>query len=565
MKKILSLSLCLIMLFSMAIPAFAAESNNLNVTVCNDLHYNMKYSNSAVYGKHNTLSEDYQHIQSTGRLLYESYAIIKKFFEDAAKNDSKVVLLPGDLADSGTKEEHEFFADMLRKFEAETDKQVYVVPGNHDYWKTSASEFMTYYAEFGYNEAICIDTASASYIAELDAEYRLLAIDSCVEDTYGANGHGVTQERFDWIKEQCIKAKEDGKKVIAMMHHNLLDHYVVGSLIDTGADLNFDFDIAELFAEYGVKYTFTGHIHVSDISAYTAESGAVVYDVVTSSINVWPCEYRTVNFGEKVEIKSEKIDNVDVELFPEGLNDKTKALAENDFIQYARECLEVGQRILFTSYTSPAQLKQMLKFDPETDAEMIEIFDKVSGKLSEALYMPLYKADEAEEGKSIESIVAKYEKTLPASDYKDMYDLVVEIYLAYQGGNENYPAYSDELVIATRGLAAVLSYTLGDVSQEEYAQVIDFILKKFNLEIDMDILNYGGDAIKRFEGFELIFTYALNAVIVEFTVDKAPDDVNATLPGYDKLVEDEKTFWEKFADFFKNIFDFIRSLFAFKF
>lgn len=564
MRKLLSLSLCLVMLFSMAIPAFAAE-NSLNVTVCNDLHYNMKYSNADSYGKHNALSEDYQHIQSTGRLLYESYAIIEKFFDDAAKNDSDVILLPGDLADSGTKEEHEFFTAMLSKFEAETKKQVYVVPGNHDYWKTSTEEFKSYYADFGYNEAICVDKLSASYTAELDDEYRLLAIDSCIEDTYGANGHGITQERFDWIKEQCVKAKEDGKKVIAMMHHNLIDHYVVGSLIDTGASVDFNFGIAELFAEYGVKYTFTGHIHVNDISAYTAENGAVVYDVVTSSINVWPCEYRTVNFGDKVEIKTQKIENVDVNLFPDGLNEKTKALAKNDFIQYARECLEVGQRILFTSYTSPGQLKQMLKLDPVEDAEMVKIFDKVANKLSEALYMPLYKADETEEGKSIESIVTKYDKTLPASDYKDMYDLVVEIYLAYQGGNENYPAYSDELVIATRGLAAVLSYTLGDVSEEEYAQVIDFILKKFNLDIDMDILYYAGDAIKRFEGFELIFTYALNAIIVEFTVDKAPDDINATLPGYDKLVEDKKTFWEKFADFFKKIFDFIRSLFAFKF
>ena len=564
MRKLLSLSLCLVMLFSIAIPAFAAD-NSLNVTVCNDLHYNMKYSNADSYGKHNALSEDYQHIQSTGRLLYESYAIIEKFFDDAAKNDSDVILLPGDLADSGTKEEHEFFANMLSKFEDETNKQVYVVPGNHDYWKTSTEEFKSYYADFGYNEAICVDELSASYTAELDDEYRLLAIDSCIEDTYGANGHGITQARFDWIKQQCVEAKEDGKKVIAMMHHNLIDHYVVGSLIDTGASVDFNFGIADLFAEYGVKYTFTGHIHVNDISAYTAGNGAIVYDVVTSSINVWPCEYRTVNFGDKVEIKSQKIENVDVDLFPDGLNEKTKALAKNDFIQYARECLEVGQRILFTSYTSPAQLKQMLKLDPVEDAEMVQIFDKVANKLSEALYMPLYKADETEEGKSIESIVTKYDKTLPASDYKDMYDLVVEIYLAYQGGNENYPAYSDELIIATRGLAAVLSYTLGDVSEEEYAQVIAFILKKFNLDIDMDILNYAGDAIKRFEGFELIFTYALNAIMVEFTVDKAPDDINATLPGYDKLVEDEKTLWEKFADFFKKIFDFIRSLFAFKF
>ena len=213
MKKLLSLALCVIMLFSIAVPAFASEDDTFNVTVCNDLHYNLSYSNASKYSKYNNLSEDYQHIQSTGRLLYESYAIIKKFFEDAAKNDSEVILLPGDLADSGSKEEHIFFAEMLKEFESKTNKQVYVVPGNHDYWKTSANEFKSYYADFGYNQALEVDTSSASYTADLNDEYRLLAIDSCIENTYGANSHAVNQDRFNWIKEQCYKAKEDNKKV----------------------------------------------------------------------------------------------------------------------------------------------------------------------------------------------------------------------------------------------------------------------------------------------------------------------------------------------------------------
>ena len=565
MKKFLSLVLAVIMLFSMTVPAFASADDALKITVANDLHYNLAYSNAEKYLKHNSISEDYQHIQSTGRLLYESYAIIEKFLDDAAKNDSEIVLLPGDLVDSGSMDEHIYFAEMLKDFEKRTNKEVFVVPGNHDYWKTSMDKFKSYYADFGYSQALTTDSLSASYTADLKGGYRLLAIDSCIENTYGANAHGINQERFNWIKEQCYKAKEDNKKVIAMMHHNLLDHYVVGSVIDTGTAVNVDFDLADVFAETGVKYIFTGHIHISDISAYTAENGAVIYDVVSSSINVWPCEYRNVTFADKAEIKSVKIENINMDLLPNGLNDNAKMLAQEDVIQYARECLEVGQRILFTNYTSPYQIKQLLKLDPEKDKDMVAVIDKVSNKLSEALYMPIYKADEIQDGKSIESLVEQYNRTLPATEYKDMYDIVVHIYLAYQGGDENYPAYSDEMVLVTRGLAAVLSYTLGDVTKEEYAQVISYILNKFDIDLSIDLLSYAGDGIKRFEGLELILTYVLNTVLTKFTVDEEPGDKNVTLPGYESIVEEEDTFWEKVAKFFQKIFDFIMSLFAFKF
>lgn len=561
MKKILSVFLCALMLLSMAVPVSAADEE-LKVIVANDLHYNPQYSYAGALVKKNSISEDYFHIASTGRLLNESYAIIKAFLEQAAASDSEFVLLPGDLVDNGTKEEHAAFAQILKSFEETSGKSVFVAPGNHDLLKTSVSEFIGFYQELGYSEALAVDTLSASYTADLDNGYRLLSIDSCIP---GEGGHGINAERLEWIKAQCQKAKEDGKKLVAIMHHNLLDHYNLSSIVHAGASVNADIGLADVLAEGGVKYIFTGHTHNHDIQSYTAKDGTVIYDVVTGSLNVWPCEYREVSFGSDVRLKVKAIEKIDTSILASGYSERAADLVANNFPQYARECVEVGMRITFLDYTKASRLKSLLKLDAENDAQVVAVIDKVAPKLVEALSMPLYAENEAEEGKSIESIVAQYGKTLPESDYKDIYDLAVGVYLEFVGGDEYLPSFATETILVTRGFAAVLSYTLSEVSGEEYAQVLDFLLDKFGVDVSVDLLNYAGSELKRFEGAELLLTTALNPIITGFTVDGAPADRNVTLPGYSELVEEEPTFWDKLISFFLKISEFFRSLIAFRF
>ncbi len=561
MKKIISLILSALLIFSLAAPSFAAE-DELNILVANDLHYNHSYSTATQMKVRNNISADFPQIVSTGRLLYASKAIILSFFEKAAAGDADFVLVPGDIADNGIAVEHEVMAGIFKEFEDKTGKQVYVVPGNHDYLKSTVEQFKNYYADFGYNTALETDSLSASYTVELNDEYRLLAIDSC-DPPIGS--HGITAERLSWIKAQCEKAKKDGKKLVAMMHHNLLDHFNLASVVHVGSSVNADINMADVLAEGGVKYIFSGHTHNHDIQPYTASNGATIYDVVTSSLNVWPCEYREVSFGEQVKIKTKTIDKIDTSLVAPNLSQRAADLMENNFPQYVRECFDVGMEITFRAYTGPSELKKLLKLDAEKNPEMCAVIDKVGERLRDVLSMPFYKAQEGEEGMSIESIVAQYGKTLPASSYTNMYDLAIEVYAAFVNGNENLPSYSTETILVTRGLAASLSYALAEVSAEEYAAVLDFILDMFGIDISLDLLSYAGDGIKRFEGAELLLTTALNPIITGFTVDSEPGDRNVTLPGFDKLVEPELTFWQKIVNFFLKLSDFFRSLISFRF
>lgn len=561
MKKILSVLLCLTMLLGYGVLTVNAVEDELIVNVVADIHFDQ--DSWKPIPKRNTISETFAHVEGAGKLYSESKAVIAGFLDKAAKDNSEVILIPGDLADTGLKEEMEAVAEMLASFESATGKQIYVVPGNHDVSKFDASVFSGYFAEFGYNEAIAKDPNSASYVADLPDGYRLLAIDSTLT---GSGNWGFNDVRSEWIRQQAEKAQKDGKKTIAIMHHNLLAHLVLGDVLLPGSIVGNAAGIKNIFAEYGVKYVFTGHTHETDIASYTGANGEVVYDVVTGSLNVYPCPYRTVTFGDDVKLEMNYVDKIDTSLVPEGMSAEAFELMENDFTEYARICVYLGFEItLYGTVCSPSYLKNILKVNAKDNPEMCALIDKVAPKMKEVLYMPLYAKAETEEGKSIESILAEYDVKIPDSKYETFGELVVEIYEAHALGDENYQAYSKEMVIASKGIGAMLIYILDDVTAEEYAQALTFICNLLKVDVPEDLITYAGNSISRFEGIELVVSTAVLPLLLKITVDEGIADNNVTLPGYADLIEPEVklTFWEKIEAFFIKMFTFVMSVFAF--
>lgn len=571
MKKVLSIILAISLVFGMFAMTSVAADDGITITVGNDIHYNKKYTEGPAK-KHNSLNADFAHVSGDDKMTYENFAVISAFLEAAGSNESDCVILPGDLADTGAVEEAKEVAAILREFEADYGKQVYVVPGNHDLMKTTVAEFEEIYAEFGYNEAIAQHEKTGSYVADLENDYRLLAIDS---NTPGSGKHGINAELVSWVKEQCAKAKADGKKIFAMMHHNLLEHFILGSTIHSGGVVGTKVEgFADVLAKGGVKYIFTGHTHDSDIAMYTADDGSIIYDVVTATLLTYTCPYRVVSFGKNVKIETRYVTEIDTSLLPEGISENALALAESDFTEYTRICTFVGLEAFFKNFLTGKNFKKLLNLE---DEKMNEIIEAAGDKLNEALTMPLEKADETEEGKSLQSLAEKYDTEIPDTDYKNLIDVTSHLYVAHNLGDENYPTYSDEVVLIVRGVAIALGYALQDVTAEEYATVMSFLFSLADINVPVDFLKYAGSGIKRMEGIEIYITTVLVPFLGEFTVDNAPADNNVTLPGYpeaadegdvdEEIVTDptgeNKSFFEKITDFFNKIFGFLKTLFAF--
>ncbi|MBQ6601500.1 MAG: hypothetical protein IIX36_07625 [Clostridia bacterium] len=347
-----------------------------------------------------------------------------------------------------------------------------------------------------------------------------------------------------------------------MHHQNLMDHMILSSVIQPGGVVSAKNEAAlEVYAKAGIKYVFTGHTHDHDIASYTAADGSVIYDAVTGSLGGYGTPYRVVTFGDEVKFETRRIDKINVADLPEGISENAKALAESNFAEYNKIVTDLSFTVVFNQYTKGATLSNLLKLE---DAEMKALITKVGDRLNYALNMPFEKENETVEGESIESIVTKYSTSIPDTDYENMVELAVTLYQAHNYGDENFPAYSDEVILTTRGLAAVLGYALAEVSAEEYAKVLSFLIGLLDVNIPVDFLVYAGDGMKRFEGIEILITTAILPLVADFTTDQGPADSNVVLPGYDELVENnELTFFEKILNFFRMIYETVRTLFAF--
>ena len=561
MKKIISVLLSVIMIFSLVPVAATAADAELIITVANDLHYNHQAATAPA-----KVTEDYAHVASAGQLRYENEIIIDTFLKEAASNESSVVLLPGDIVDRGTADEYTVMAAKLSAFEKSSGKSVYVVPGNHEiqYSKTPSVEFMNTFAEFGYNEAIAKDTNSASYVVDLPGGYRLLAIDSTKA---GDGANGMTEERAAWIEEQAAKAQNDGKKTIAMMHHNLIEHLILGNTLHSGSVISKSFGLQEVFTKYNVKYNFVGHTHEHDIASYTGENGNTFYSVVTGSLNAAPSPYRVVTFGDDVKIETRHINSIDMTALKGVISDNCYNLATTDFAEYSDKCFSVGFDIILDQYLSASRLIKLLGLDETDDAEMCEVIERIAPVIKDAVYMPIYTYDEQISGKSLQRIAENFDMDFPESDYKTFAELALSLYAAHVKGDENYGILSTEFVLLTGVVTAFLGYILKDVSAEDYGRVLNFICSKINIDAPVDFCTYAANEITKIEGIEILLSAGLSGVLLQFSTDEGPKDNNITLPGIAAGTEKEEepkemTFFEKIMSFFRNFFDAILRFFG---
>ena len=147
------------------------------------------------------------------------------------------LVLSGDITMNGEKINHKELAEKLHKVQ-DAGIPVLIIPGNHDinnpnaavYFgdeKTSTDsvtpeEFYDIYHMYGYDQAISRDSASLSYVYQLDERNRLLMLDSCQYEPKNLVEGRIKAETLVWMDEQLKKAQEDGMQILPIAHHNLL-------------------------------------------------------------------------------------------------------------------------------------------------------------------------------------------------------------------------------------------------------------------------------------------------------------------------------------------------------
>lgn len=321
--KLISILLSLAILVACIPMAVSANTASIRFGVITDTHY---YPDSL---KGDRGAEWQTFVKNKHKMYDEGNSLIDNALDGVMRNavegGATYLLVPGDLTKDGELEGHKTLAEKFRAFEEETGIPVFVIPGNHDINNTKActfengikedaeptspEQFREIYAEFGYNEADSVFVPEEgkkggmlSYALTL-GEYRLIAIDSCMysEDNGAEGNEHMTDGRIadgllDWVVEECEKAKDQGLTIVGMQHHNLIPHMDIEEATFWPFVVQEWEKIADAYADAGMHYIFTGHLHTNDVVSYVSDNGESIYDILTPTLTGFPNSYRIVDF-----------------------------------------------------------------------------------------------------------------------------------------------------------------------------------------------------------------------------------------------------------------------------
>ena len=325
-SRLLSLLLAVVLVFTLTVPALAAEKPqdmNLRIAVMSDLHY---LSPDMIAD-----TEDFEHaFNSDRKLLKESSSVLHEMLERVRADKPDILLVSGDLTKDGEQECHAALAKQLKQLQQDVPGlKIYVINGNHDIRNYNAKNFNTadgkavpatrtepedfkQIYDFVYSDPTVIATftpaegnkaGGLSYVARPVEGLTVIAMDTCRyssdntsngDDEHETSG-AISADLEKWVIEQTAAAKARGDLVIGLEHHGLVPHFDVEPTILPMYLVNDYERIAQEYADAGMSAVFTGHMHAVDIAAMTTKAGNTFYDIETGSALTYPCPIRFVD------------------------------------------------------------------------------------------------------------------------------------------------------------------------------------------------------------------------------------------------------------------------------
>lgn len=372
-SRLLSLLLAVVLVFTLTVPALAAEKPqdmNLRIAVMSDLHY---LSPDMIAD-----TEDFEHaFNSDRKLLKESSSVLHEMLERVRADKPDILLVSGDLTKDGEQECHAALAKQLQQLQQDVPGlKIYVINGNHDIRNYNAKNFNTADGkavpatrtepedfkriyDFVYSDPTVLATftpaegnkaGGLSYVARPVEGLTVIAMDTCRyssdntsngDDEHETSG-AISADLEKWVIEQTAAAKARGDLVIGLEHHGLVPHFDVQPTILPMYLVNGYERIAQEYADAGMSVVFTGHMHAVDIAAMTTKAGNTFYDIETGSALTYPCPIRFVDLRRSTvggETNTYMSVSTKTHIGPIHYTDPATGVAHviDDLTEYARE------------------------------------------------------------------------------------------------------------------------------------------------------------------------------------------------------------------------------------
>lgn len=350
-------------IFVLSLLYFAEASESVKIGVITDVHFLSEklVDEGAAYQLYKT---------NSGRNIRELHSVLDVVLKDFELKNIDVLLILGDMSNHGERESHIDFIEKIKPLQ-QKGTRVFVIPGNHDInvpdskkyigdkpqptENISVDEFVQLYASFGYADALKRDTASLSYLVEMNEKTWLLSFDTNRYKEYtttSLSGGRVLPQTMEWALNILQEAKAKDISVLGMMHHGVVEHLPYQAMLFPNHLVDNREWVAETLADAGMKVIFTGHFHANDITLQTTPSGNTIFDVETGSLSQYPFVYRLM----KLEGDSLAIDTYFVESIPgvPDLQSKYRAKME-DFVKRS-----VAARLQHESLPIPLEIRDLL-------------------------------------------------------------------------------------------------------------------------------------------------------------------------------------------------------------
>ncbi len=362
--KAISIVLALSLILACVPMMASADTSKVRFGVISDIHYlapSLKGGDSEVWqefvqNKH----KEYNDIDSILNNALDGVA------RNAAENVDNVLLIPGDMTKDGELESHKALAARLEKFEADTGIPVLVIPGNHDVNNTNGRDYSTdehlpaeptspeqfreIYKNLGYDMADSFFVPEEgkkggmlSYAVTVGS-YRIIAIDSCMySEDNGAEGNEhktdgqIAEGLLDWIVAECKRAEEQGLTVVGMQHHNLIPHMDIEEATFAAFVVKDWLKVADTYADAGMHYMFTGHLHANDTNSHISDNGEIIYDILTPTLTGYPNYYRIVDFASDGESITMDMESKDIDEYQPVVGDDGTVYAQPFAYEYSFE------------------------------------------------------------------------------------------------------------------------------------------------------------------------------------------------------------------------------------
>lgn len=265
-----------------------------------------------------------KYVKTDPKLLEESGEVLHTLADIVLDKKPDLVLIPGDLTKDGEMVSHQLVVSILDRIRT-AGIPVIVIPGNHDindpegvYYigdntrhaeRTSPEQFAQLYRNYGYARPDAVrDPASLSFACEPLEGLVLICLDSnrYEDNLFVENGDSIDHNQtggrlrpatLEWMWRQADAARAAGKQVVAMQHHNAVEHFDGQAKIQAPYVVDNYQTVAEEMMEHGIHLVITGHQHLQDIAQYRVHSDAGVdslIDISTGSAVGYPNPWRMI-------------------------------------------------------------------------------------------------------------------------------------------------------------------------------------------------------------------------------------------------------------------------------